>query len=376
VGGRPGAGLAATAHGHFNTLVSGGFQEEDLVGDGWTDIIGKLLIMVRREDADLSAEGVTATMELADFEKMEQIRARVDNIVQDPAIAESLKPFYRQFCKRPCFHDEYLDTYNRANVTLVDTDGRRGAHHAERSRGQRAGVRARLHHLRDRLEVGTDYTRRAGYEVVGRDGLTLTEKWADGAPTLHGMHSRGFPNCLIFSPAQSGFTVNFPHMLDEQARHAAYIVRYGLDEDVRGIEPSEAAEAAWVETISAGPEQPEVLRGVHAGLLQQRGPAGSGASATGSMGPGRSPSPTSSRRGAPPAILAGWRSPAERGGPARTSRAGGSGVRRPAVEVTFSAPGAGNRHLGADPRPGERRLGCRAERVGAEEAPLQLSRAR
>ena len=235
---------------NFNTLVSGGFQEEDLVGDGWTDIIGKLLIMVRREDADLSAEGVTATMELADFEKMEQIRARVDNIVQDPAIAESLKPFYRQFCKRPCFHDEYLDTYNRPNVTLVDTDGRG----VERITPKGLVANGQEYELDciifgTGFEVGTDYTRRAGYEVVGRDGLTLTEKWADGASTLHGMHSRGFPNCLIFSPAQSGFTVNFPHMLDEQARHAAYIVRYGLDEDVRAIEPSEAAEAAWVETI-------------------------------------------------------------------------------------------------------------------------------
>ena len=62
-------------------------------------------------------------MELADFEKMEQIRARVDELVDDPEMAEALKPYYRQFCKRPCFHDEYLHTFNRANVTLVDTEG-------------------------------------------------------------------------------------------------------------------------------------------------------------------------------------------------------------------------------------------------------------
>jgi cyclohexanone monooxygenase len=237
---------------NFNTLVSGGFQEEDLVGDGWTDIIGKLLIMVRREDADLSAEGVSATMESADFEKMEQVRARVDSIVSDPATAESLKPFYRQFCKRPCFHDEYLDTYNRPNVTLVDTDGRGVERITPKgivANGQEFELDCII--FGTGFEVGTDYTRRAGYEVVGRDGLTLTEKWADGASTLHGMHSRGFPNCLIFSPAQSGFTVNFPHMLDEQAKHAAYIVRYGLDEDVRAMEPSEAAEAEWVQTILA-----------------------------------------------------------------------------------------------------------------------------
>jgi uncharacterized protein YdiU (UPF0061 family) len=61
---------------------------------------------------------------LADFQKMNQIRGRVDKIVEDPAVAESLKPWYRQFCKRPCFHDEYLATFNRPNVELVDTEGR------------------------------------------------------------------------------------------------------------------------------------------------------------------------------------------------------------------------------------------------------------
>ena len=72
----------------------------------------------------MSPSGLAETMELADFEKMEQIRARVDAIVDDPATAEALKPWYRQFCKRPCFHDEYLRRFNRPNVTLVDTDGK------------------------------------------------------------------------------------------------------------------------------------------------------------------------------------------------------------------------------------------------------------
>src|SRR5581483_7567552 len=104
---------------NFNILVSGGFQDEDLVGDGWTDIIRKLLIRVREDDApDVSPDGLAKTMEMADFEKMEEIRARVEAIVKDPDTAEALKPYYRQFCKRPCFHDEYLDTFNRPNVTL------------------------------------------------------------------------------------------------------------------------------------------------------------------------------------------------------------------------------------------------------------------
>ena len=97
--------------------------------------------------------------------------------------------------------------------------------------------------------MGTDYTRRSGYQVYGRDGMTLTEKWHDGVRTLHGLTSRGFPNNFIISNAQSGFTVNFPHMLNEQAKHLSHIVSHALTHEVRAVEPSEEAEEAWVQTI-------------------------------------------------------------------------------------------------------------------------------
>ena len=236
---------------NFNNLVSGAFEPEDLVNDGWTDIIGKLLVRLRQDaDAELTADGLTTNLELADFEKMEQIRARVDEIVEDPATAEALKPYYRQFCKRPCFHDEYLQTFNRPNVTLVDTGGRGVERITERGVVV-DGVEYELDCLiyATGFEVGTAYTRRSGCEIVGRDGITLTEKWAEGASTLHGMHSRGFPNLFIMSNTQSGFTVNFPHMLDEQSRHVAYIVGHAREHGIRTIEAAEDAEAEWVQTI-------------------------------------------------------------------------------------------------------------------------------
>ena len=99
------------------------------------------------------------------------------------------------------------------------------------------------------FEVGTDFTRRAGYEIHGRDGLTLTRKWADGVRTLHGMHNRGFPNCLNMGPLHSAFTVNYPHSLDEQSKHLAYIIKHAIDNGVRTFQPTEAAEQEWVDTI-------------------------------------------------------------------------------------------------------------------------------
>ncbi len=273
---------------NFNTLVSGGFQPEDLVNDGWTDIIGKLLIMVRQESADLSPEGLTNTMELADFEKMEQIRSRVDTIIGDPATAEALKPYYRQFCKRPCFHDEYLDTFNRDNVTLVDTGGRGVQTITERGVIVE-GVEYELDCIifATGFEVGTEYSRRAGYEIVGRDGVTLTQKWADGASTLHGMHSRGFPNCFIFSLVQSGFSVNFPHMLNEQSKHLAYILRHAADNDISVIEAEQEAEDAWVATIvSLAQNNLKFLESCTPGYYNNEGRPGDRSARNGSYGLG------------------------------------------------------------------------------------------
>jgi cyclohexanone monooxygenase len=236
---------------NFNILVTGGFQDEDLVSDGWTDIIRKLLLLVREDDdGSVARDGIAKVLEMADFQKMEQIRARVDSVVAHEQTAEALKPYYRQFCKRPCFHDEYLDTFNRPNVTLVDTKGK-GVERITPTGVVVDGVEYELDCLiyATGFEVGTDYARRAGYELYGRDGLSFTAKWAAGVRTLHGMHSRGFPNMFIMGNQQAGFTVNYPHMLNEQSKHIAYILRHALDQDVRTVEVSEAAEQEWVDTI-------------------------------------------------------------------------------------------------------------------------------
>jgi cyclohexanone monooxygenase len=236
---------------NFNNLVSGGFEKEDLVGDGWTDIIRNILLIGRQTQAAGEApRSLQELMQLADFKKMEQIRSRVDALISDPATAEALKPWYNQFCKRPCFHDDYLPTFNRPNVHLIDTQGRG----VERISENAVWVDGKAYEVdclvyATGFEVGTSYARRAGYEVVGRGGLTLTEKWKDGVSTLHGMHVHGFPNLFIFSNSQSGFSVNYPHMLNAQAQHASWIIAEAQQRQARTVEASRAAEEAWVQTI-------------------------------------------------------------------------------------------------------------------------------
>ena len=236
---------------NFNILVSGGFAEEDLVNDGWTDIIGNILLLARRKaERGEPVDNPAALMQLADFKKMEQVRSRVDQEVKDPSVAEALKPWYNQFCKRPCFHDEYLATFNRPNVHLIDTQGRGVDRITETgivANGQEFEVDCLIYATG--FEVGTDYARRAGYQVYGKEGQTLSGKWANGMETFHGFHVRGFPNLFVVSTGQSGFSANFPHMLNEQSQHLAYIIRHAVDRQVRTLEASADAESAWVDTV-------------------------------------------------------------------------------------------------------------------------------
>jgi cation diffusion facilitator CzcD-associated flavoprotein CzcO len=238
---------------NFTLLTSGAFAEEDLVGDGWTDIIGKLVAW-RRDPGGVPQVGETpggaSPIELADLEKMEQIRARVDAIVQDPAVADALKPWYRYFCKRPCFHDEYLQVFNQPNVTLVDTDGE-GVERVTEAGVVAAGTEYQLDCLifATGFEVGTSYARRCGYDVMGAGGLRLSEHWAGGMRSLHGMHVHGFPNMFVLGHAQGGFTVNYPHLLDEASRHAAHVVRCALDMGVREVEATVEGEERWLDEL-------------------------------------------------------------------------------------------------------------------------------
>jgi cyclohexanone monooxygenase len=236
---------------NFNVLVSGGNQEVDLVNDGWTDIIRNLGgLLIGKKDSEKSPADMMRLMEIADFKKMNQIRARVDVIVKDKRTAESLKPWYRQFCKRPTFNDEYLPAFNRPNVTLVDTLGR-GVDRITAKGLVFEGVEYEADCIifATGFEVGTSYTRRAAFEIYGRGGKSLTEYWAGGMKTLHGFCSAGFPNCFHMGITQNALTANFPHMLEEQSRHITELILHAKAQEARCIEATPEAEAEWVATI-------------------------------------------------------------------------------------------------------------------------------
>lgn len=235
---------------NFNEITSGRIVEKDLVMDGWTEIISDLVSMTKYRGKNIKPAEIPALMEIADFKKMESIRARVDSIVKDPKTAAALKPYYRQFCKRPCFHDEYLPTFNRENVFLVDTDGKG----VQAMNEQGVIVNGQTYNLdciifATGFEVGTGYTRRAGYDPIGKKGVKLSEKWANGIRTLHGFHVQSFPNLFVIGHSHSGYTTSYTHSFDVKAKHLSYIIGECLKKEVKEVEVTKEAEQDWVDEI-------------------------------------------------------------------------------------------------------------------------------
>lgn len=237
---------------NYTSVMSGLREAEDLIDDGWTKTIYSVM---RQAPADATREELAAQMRLADFAYMEQVRQRVDDVVEDEATREALKPWYNRLCKRPCFHDAYLSTFNRPNVELIDTAGRgveRITEDAIMWDGRSFDVDCIV--FATGFVLGA-YINGAVFPVYGRDGVAQTERWADGAKTLHGIHVHRFPNYFILSTTQSAWGPNFPHMMDEQAIHIAYIIAKAMRRNLASVEVTAEAEAAWVKhhQDSAGP---------------------------------------------------------------------------------------------------------------------------
>jgi cyclohexanone monooxygenase len=221
-----------------------------LVKDGWTEIFTEVMALPK-SDKPLSPKEIGEVMELADFKKMNPIRERVDLDVTNKAAAEALKPWYRQFCKRPTFNDEYLPTFNRPNVELVDVSESKGVDRITKkgvvANGKEYEVDCIIY--ASGFEISTAFKRRIGFDIWGRDGLSLYDYYVDGFRTLHGHSSRNFPNWFYIGVGQNGLSVNMTAMFDDQAQHIAYIIAEVKRRNAVAVEPKADAEEAWVETI-------------------------------------------------------------------------------------------------------------------------------
>ncbi|MCB1522655.1 MAG: NAD(P)/FAD-dependent oxidoreductase [Rhodoblastus sp.] len=265
---------------NFTDNQAGGNAREDLVQDGWTDLARRIRekIMVL-PPTERTPQNMLAAYEDADFEKMEEIRARAEAVVKDKETAQTLKAWYRQLCKRPCFHDEYLQAFNTPGVTLVDTDGKGVERITERGfvvAGHEYEVDCIIY--ASGFEVGTAYERRAGFDLVGRNGRKLSEAWAQGMQSLHGIHVHDFPNAFFVQPTQGANLIsNIPHNLTEAGRTITQVIAHARKTGAREVEVTREAQDAWVALLLKGMGRmigsPDCTPGYYNNEGQDPGPA-------------------------------------------------------------------------------------------------------
>jgi cyclohexanone monooxygenase len=270
---------------NFAAVLAGQNFTVDLVADGWTDIARRigLSLMNRRSDAgNLDMEEISLRSEVADFQKMNEIRARVDAEVSKADAAEALKPWYRQFCKRPTFNDDFLATFNRDNVHLIDVSASKGVDGITEKGVLANGEEIELDCLifATGFEITTSAHRRVDFDTRGRNGQSLYDHWGEGFRTLHGLSSHGFPNWFTIGINQNGLSPNMTAMFDDQAVHVSYIIDEVQKRGATTIEVDAEAEKAWVEEIVrlAGGGNAEFLEACTPGYYNREGQVGKGVS--------------------------------------------------------------------------------------------------
>ena len=228
----------------FGEAFLGGPIDPAFIDDGWTRLTRNVRALATQADGK-----ITNLVQLADFKTMEEIRGLVDATVKDPKVAEKLKAYYNQFCKRPTFNDHYLGTFNRENVELVDVSSTRGVEEiTERgivANGQEYKVDCIIY--ASGFEITSSYERRLGIPIFGVGGQSIFEHWQNGMRSMHGLMVSGFPNLFMCG---GGFVfqlgANYAHGIDVQARHVAYIISELASRGVQSANVSNMAEEQWI----------------------------------------------------------------------------------------------------------------------------------
>ena len=195
----------------------------------------------------LSREEKIRRQENANIDAMMRIHKRIEETVADPKTAESLKPWYMMMCKRPCFDNEYLPTFNRSNVQLVDTKGK-----GILEIGSDGPIFEDKQYPLDLLIMATGFeVQKTGTynRILGVDGLDLEDKYRDGVRTVLGIHSQGYPNLFIMGGYQASFRFNLTDVLQRQGDHISGCIKHVRDNGYKTLDVTKDAEDWWVNEV-------------------------------------------------------------------------------------------------------------------------------
>ena len=274
--------LAAALAGEFYRQPSQQLtQEEDLVQDGWTDLSRR----IRAKIMDLPREQRTPPNMLAALGDSDSRRWRksAPGSMRSSALTGhrglGWKAWYGRAVRHRACSVNVCAAFNMPGAYLVDTDGKG----VDRITENGIVVGAKSTNLTassyaSEFEVGTEYKRRAGFDLTGRGGVKLFEHWASGMRTKHGIHVHGFPNAFFVQPTQGANLIsNVPHNLTEAAKTIALMVRHAQANGFKEIEVNKEAEDRWVELLLTTPAasigSPDCTPGYYNNEGREPGPA-------------------------------------------------------------------------------------------------------
>ena len=235
---------------NFEATTSGVPVDADLVDDCWTHAAKRLFGATSSVKPD-DGMSIGEALQLYDYDLMESLRSRIDAVVQDSKTAEALKPWYNLFCKRPLYADDYLEAFNNPNVHLIETEGRGVEHVTETGvivNGQHYELDCLI--LASGFKVGAYDAQTTTFPIIGRNGIPLSESWAQDIHSLHGLWVHGYPNFqLVGTVIHAALSFNYTWFATEQAAHAATLISTCLKEGVASMEVTAEAERAWGDLI-------------------------------------------------------------------------------------------------------------------------------
>ncbi len=196
---------------------------------------GKRLSVEEMVDAELQTS----------YKIMEQIRDRIDTIIEDPETAKAMKPYYPYGCKRPNFHDEYLPTFNKPNVDLVDT-----APLGVQEINEKGVVHDGNVYELDVLIYATGFdfmSRESLGHIYDANGRSVAQKWEEeGTCTFVGLHTHGFPNLFIIAgPQGTGGSFNFIDAIEEHTDYVPTLLSRMRDQGLTVVDAKKEAEQAF-----------------------------------------------------------------------------------------------------------------------------------
>ena len=252
---RPGWQKERQANFHAGAMRGFASSEQDTICDFWTALNRNVRARLAEHGSRRLAPAEYAELrEREDFKLTEQLRRRVDSLVDDKATGDTLKPYYGFGCKRPCSSDNYYETFNRPNVKILDVSATRGLERMTEGAIVAGGVEYPVDCVifASGFEISSELSRRWGIDVIeGRNGVSIYDHWRDGYKTLHGMMTHGFPNQFFIHFSQGGLNANITVTFDQQANHIAYIIKESLRRDAKVVECGQQAQDAWIGHLRA-----------------------------------------------------------------------------------------------------------------------------